>query len=180
MLVVAGSEGTATILKILPAFINCNRRVEVIVACGTSKKLASTITTLAKVIHLSNPREMVKVSALGFTKEIYLYLQAADLVLGKAGPNLLFEATATKTPFMAITHISGQEDGNLDIIKEYKLGWVEEEPVKAIRLLKKILDKPEMLDRFNPHLEKLAAHNKGAKKILADLIGGGNKRRMTQ
>lgn len=170
LLIVAGSEGTATILKILPAFVNCNRPVEVIVACGSSKKLASTITTLAKVIRLSNKKEMVSIKALGFTREVHLYMQAADLVLGKAGPNLLFESVATKTPFMAITHISGQEDGNLDIIREYKLGWVEEEPVKAIKLLKQILDKPEMLDRFIPHLEKLAEHNRGAKRILADLI----------
>lgn len=177
LLIVAGSEGTATILKILPAFINCNRPVEVIVACGSSKKLAATVNTLSKVIEASNRGNTVAVRSLAFTREIHLYLQAADLIMGKAGPNLLFEATATKTPFFAFTHISGQEDGNLNIIKEYKLGWVEEDPLKAIRLLKQILVKPELLDRFNPSLVKMAEHNHQAKKILADLVKQGMEKR---
>jgi UDP-N-acetylglucosamine:LPS N-acetylglucosamine transferase len=169
-LIVAGSEGTATILKILPAFVNCNRPVEVIVACGSSKKLAQTVDTLARVIHASNKRDTVKVTTLGFSKNIQEYMQAADLVMGKAGPNLLFEAVATQTPFFAFTHIAGQEDGNLEIINDYKLGWVEEEPVKAIKLIKQILNHPELIDQFDPHLKKMADINRGSKKILADLV----------
>jgi UDP-N-acetylglucosamine:LPS N-acetylglucosamine transferase len=97
-------------------------------------------------------------------------MQASDLVIGKAGPNLLFETVATKTPFFAITHIAGQEDGNLDIIKEYKLGYVEENTIKANRLLGDIINHPEKLKKFLPHIEKLATYNRQAANILSQTI----------
>jgi UDP-N-acetylglucosamine:LPS N-acetylglucosamine transferase len=170
IVIVAGSEGTATILKILPAFIGCPQPVDVIVACGSSKRLASTVKALSRIIAATTPQSQVSIFPLGFTKEIHRYIQAADLVMGKAGPNLLFETVACKTPFFAITHIAGQEDGNLDIIKEYKLGWVEEEPLKAIKLLKQILKNPKVLYKFAPHLKSMAAHNQKSKTILKNLI----------
>lgn len=166
ILIVAGSEGTATILKILPAFVNCGSPVDVVVACGGNKRLIQTVRAIAKLIKLTNGQNTVSITALGFTRDIHLYMQAADLVMGKAGPNLLFESVATRTPFFAITHIAGQEDGNLDIIKEYKIGWVEEDPIKAIKLLKSILKNPSSLEKFDPHLNKLALHNLQSKKIL--------------
>ncbi len=169
ILILSGSEGTATILKILPAFINCKKPLEVIVACGANRQLFSTVSTLAKALKLTQGTT-VKITPLGFTKNIHLYLQASDLAIGKAGPNFLFESVATHTPFLAITHIAGQEDGNLDIIREYKLGYVEENPLKAIKLLKHLIQQPEELKKFDIPLSKMAAKNARSKKILADLV----------
>jgi len=42
----------------------------------------------------------------------------SDLVAGKAGPNILFEAVAAGKPFLTLTHVHGHESGNLEIIKE--------------------------------------------------------------
>jgi UDP-N-acetylglucosamine:LPS N-acetylglucosamine transferase len=54
-------------------------------------------------------------------------LSASDIVFGKAGPNFLFNVVACKKPFVAITHVGGQEDGNLDIIRKKKGRKVSEE-----------------------------------------------------
>jgi UDP-N-acetylglucosamine:LPS N-acetylglucosamine transferase len=101
-------------------------------------------------------------------------MQAADLVIGKAGPNMLFETVATETPFFAITHIAGQEDGNLDIIRDYNLGYVEENILKAQRILKQIINHPEQLDKFKTDILKLKKYNQQSKekllKIIANLI----------
>ena len=80
---------------------------------------------------------------LEFTKELDKYIKISDLVIGKAGPNLLFETVAAKKPFMAVSHIHGQEDGNLEIIRNYKIGFVEENQIKAIKLIKSIINKPK-------------------------------------
>lgn len=170
LLVVAGSEGTNIILKNFPAFINPKRSVQVIFACGKNKSLYSTIDTLSKAIKTTYPKTKTKIIPLSFTKEIHLYLQAADLVIGKAGPNLLFESVATLTPFMATTHVSGQEDGNLDIIKEHNLGYVEENLTRSVKLIKKIINQPQVLKQFQPSLKKMATHNKRSKKILFQTI----------
>lgn len=170
LLVVTGSEGTNSIIKNFPAFINTKQPVQVIFACGKNQTLLKTITTLSKAIRTAHPKNKTKITTLPFTKNIHLYLQAADLIIGKAGPNLLFESVATHTPFLATTHISGQEDGNLDIIKEYRLGYVEENITKSTKLIKHLIQNPQTLNSFTPHLKKLAQKNSKSKEILTNTI----------
>ncbi len=168
ILVASGSEGTNLVMKILPVLLLSDKPTQVVVACGANKGLKQVLEQFAKVLaSLGNKNELVIV---GFTKHIEKYMQAADLVVGKAGPNSLFESVATKTPFFAITHISGQEDGNLDIIKSYKLGYVEENAVKLVSLLKSIIDDPGQLSRFKSPLAKLAKYNQMSKSKLKALI----------
>jgi len=169
-LIVAGSDGTNTILKNIPTFINSSKPLQVIVACGHNKKLFSYIKTFSKVISSLHKDNQITITPLSFTKNIHLYLKAADLVMGKAGPNLLFESVATHTPFLATTHVSGQEDGNLDIIHEYNLGFVQEKPIKAAKLIQKLANNPQILKQFQPSLKKLAKTNSKSKIILANYI----------
>ncbi len=170
LLVVTGSEGTNTVLKNFPAFLNSKKPVQVIFACGKNKTLYSTINTLSKAVKAANSKNQATITPLAFTKNIHLYLQAADLVIGKAGPNLLFESVATHTPFLATTHVSGQEDGNLDIIEEYNLGYVEENIKRSVKLIKHIINQPETLKQFQPSLKKMAIYNHNSKKILLQAI----------
>jgi len=102
---------------------------------------------------------------LGFEKNMASLIQISDLVVGKAGPNLLFETAACGKPFMAITHISGQEDKNLNLIKEKQLGLVEENPLKAIKLLKKIMGKPELLNMTINIKKEAKINNKAGEKL---------------
>ncbi|KKR49860.1 MAG: MurG2 [Candidatus Curtissbacteria bacterium GW2011_GWA1_40_16] len=167
--VVGGSEGTFTILKILPAFINSTKSIQVIFICGNNKALYTSLRALTKMLSL-NKKNKPNFYAKGFIKNTHKYLQASDIVIGKAGPNLLFETVATQTPFFAISHIAGQEDGNLEIIKDYNLGFVEERSSRAVSLTKKIIASPNILDRFQTPLEKLAEYNRSSYSILSKFI----------
>ena len=71
----------------------------------------------------------------------------ADLIIGKAGPNTIFETVAAKKPFIAITHIAGQEDCNLDLIKEYQLGFVEENAIKVVEALARCVEETHPFDQ---------------------------------
>jgi processive 1,2-diacylglycerol beta-glucosyltransferase len=167
--VIGGSVGTFNILKILPAFFALDKKVQVIIICGNNKKLYKSLHYLVEILDLksnSNTRFFIK----GFTANTHEYLQSSDVVIGKAGPNLLFESVATETPFFAVSHIAGQEDGNLEIIKEYKLGFVEENPVKAMRLTQKIIRNPKILDQFSRPLERLSTYNRNSYIILQQFI----------
>lgn len=170
LLVTSGSDGTSMILKIIPALFSAKQPVQVVVACGNNKTLFSGITTLQKILEKTNPSSALV--ALGFVTNLNEYMQAADLVVGKAGPNSLFEAVATHTPYFAVTHIPGQEDGNLDIIREEKLGFVEENPIKASQLLLDCIAHPESLAEFLPHLQKTATHIATAKTMLRSTVDG--------
>lgn len=158
ILFVAGSEGTETIFKLVDSLSHINT-LQCIVACGNNKQLVDKVDRLAK-------SSKTKLFALPFTKEIYKYMQAADLVVGKAGPNMLFEAVACQTPFFATTHVAGLEDGNLEIIQEYNLGFVEEDQEKAIQLLKTIIQSPQIIDKKTTSVKTLADYLKTQKHEL--------------
>lgn len=167
-LVASGSEGTALIMKILGLLLEPNEDLQLIIACGNNKNLFKAVKLIARM--LKQTRNKTKIVPLSFTNKLHEYIQAADLVVGKAGPNTLFESVATLTPFFAITHIAGQEDGNLDIIREYKLGYVEENPLKATQILQQIINNPAELDQFIKPLQKMSAHNKKAKEQLRQTV----------
>lgn len=166
--IATGSEGTTAVLKILPLLFKTSQPVQVIVACGKNRRLyqaAAGVKNLLKKMKSKNLLVPIK-----FTKEIHQYMQASDLIIGKAGPNMLFEAIATHTPFFAITHIAGQEDGNLEIIKDYNLGYVEENPFKASTLLQKIIKHPELLEKVSSSIQRAAEENSKAANNLQKLV----------
>ncbi|MEN8253727.1 MAG: glycosyltransferase [Patescibacteria group bacterium] len=167
-LIVSGSDGTTAIMKILPIIFSTTKDINIIVACGNNKTLFKVTKALEN--NLRKTRKNITLTALPFTKKLYKYMQASDLVIGKAGPNTLFETVATVTPFFAITHIAGQEDGNLDIIIDSKLGYVEENPIKASKVLADITNNPQQLAEFQTSLRKMKDYNQKSKIKLLTLV----------
>jgi processive 1,2-diacylglycerol beta-glucosyltransferase len=167
VLIAAGWEGSNQVLKILPGLLTVHRAVQIVVACGNNERMRGIVESLA--VSAAARAGGVRLLALPFTREVHRYMQAADLIVGKAGPNMLFEAVATHTPFFAITHNHGQEDGNLDIIREYGLGFVEENPWRARHLLRGIIEHPESLGRLEAPLRALAGRNAAAGDRIREL-----------
>lgn len=167
LLFVAGSEGETKSAKLIPTLLDQNTPTQIILACGNNAKLKAEFDKLAACVPASSA---VTLYTLPFTKEIHKYMRAADLIVGKAGPNMIFEAVASETPFFATAHISGQEDGNLELIREYGIGYVEENLEKAASLLRKIAAHPQQLEQFTPHLKALAAQNDQAPARFIDVV----------
>lgn len=165
VLVTSGSAGANAVLKILPSIINCQKPVTFIMACGKNDFLYHSIEGIKKTIQTISSSQ-ANIVTLGFTKNLHVYMQAADLIVGKAGPNTLFESVACEVPFFAITHIHGQEDGNLELIKEYKLGFVEENDRKANQKLTQILNHPEKLTAFTKPLQRMKQYNQRSIETL--------------
>lgn len=171
-LFVAGSEGEVKSAQLIPQLLAQPRPIQIILACGSNQKLRESFQPLVEQ-YASHPFQ--KFQTLSFTTELYKYVRAADLLVGKAGPNSVFEAVACNTPFFATTHIAGQEDGNLEIIQEHHIGYVQENLDKASRMLHEIIANPEKLEEFAPSLKKLADYNHHAIDRLTTLIGNLEK-----
>ena len=107
---------------------------------------------------------------VGFTDEMDKYIGASDVVVGKAGPNLIFEAVAMEKPFIAITHISGQEDGNLELIEKYGIGWVAEDLGRLAPLLKQVIKDPGFIEDKKEKVKVLAKKNRQAGERLVELV----------
>lgn len=172
IVIAGGSEGTMMILKLIPALMQLKKPINVIVLCGNNNYLQSSIKSFSQII--STVFNQTRVIPIGFTTHVADYLALADVVIGKAGPNTIFESVAAKKPFIAITHITGQEDGNLDLIDSYQIGFVEENAMKVVKLLQSILKNPTRLTKLQKPINALAATNAKAStqllRIVEDII----------
>lgn len=97
-------------------------------------------------------------------------IHASDLVVGKAGPNIIFESVMAGKPFFATYHIKGQEDGNINFIKSAQVGFSEENPQKAAYLIETILKNKQLLDHTKLGISFVREENKDAADKVADAI----------
>jgi len=102
----------------------------------------------------------VTIVNLGWIENMAEVLSACDIVFGKAGPNFLFDVVAVQKPFVAITHMGGQEDGNVELILKKKLGWVKEGVGEAEDFLLEYLKNPNKYNnKYTKSIELEARNN---------------------
>lgn len=98
-------------------------------------------------------------------------LSASDLVVGKAGPNFLFESIHTLRPFLATGCLPGQEEGNLDFIRDSHIGWVEENPQKAAAIIEKLSQNPSSLSQLIGNIQLVKSqHINAAQNLAAEIV----------
>ena len=166
VLLVSGSEGMQKVQNIVLALVKQSTPMTLIVACGKNRILKLTIEQLAKVYANSQ----VRIVALGYTEQIATYYQAADSIVGKAGPNMLFEAVACHKPFLATTSLQGQEAGNFDLIQELGIGFIETNSAKAAELIVDLANNQEKIEAVLPNIKKLAEYNKASIDRLVEIV----------
>jgi hypothetical protein len=78
---------------------------------------------------------------------------------------------ASQRPFVAISHIGGQEDGNIEIIKEKKLGWVREGVGQSERFLFRYLDDPKKInEKYKKEIEAEAMNNQKSLPMVLERL----------
>jgi UDP-N-acetylglucosamine:LPS N-acetylglucosamine transferase len=107
--------------------------VQIILATGTNDALFQQF------------RNHPRIHPLPFTKHIAPFMSAADVVMGKAGPNMLFETLTLGKPFIATAYIPGQEEVNLEFIERHGLGWVALDPPSQRELIESLIREPAKL-----------------------------------
>ncbi len=157
LLISAGSEGSYAILNLLPVlfFTRHPEPFQLIFITGHNHALANTIYRAYQLAVSVNP-QAPRIVVREFTDKMHEFMAVSDAVIGKAGPNLIFESAASGKPFVAITHLSGNEDGNLGMIKQNNLGWVAENPFSAGRLIQGIIRDPSILANKSQSLGQVA------------------------
>jgi len=141
-----GSLGTNALPKILPTLLVVKTKMGIIFNSGTDKLGYKMVEEFAKWYKRIRKDGLVEIVNLGWIDNMAEVLSAADIVFGKAGPNFIFDVIATKKPFVSITHIGGQEDGNIELIQKKKLGWIKE---KNGTLGKFLLEYLESSQKYN-------------------------------
>src|SRR5262249_1333587 len=150
--------GTAGIDQTVKSMLAPDRATQIILAVGTNKQLASRFSGIDYL------------SILPFTRNIAPYMAAADVVIGKAGPNFISEAIMLGKPFLATAFIPGQEAPNLKFLKRHNLGWVCLEPQTQQNLIATLLDNPHALVEKIASVQAYRAWNMQANRHISPLI----------
>jgi len=113
------------------------------------------------------------IKVFGFIPSIQVarLMQASDVFVGKAGPNVLCETTMSLLPIIATPPILGQEKGNRNFIQKANIGLLSTTSSQTLQLLKKILQNPTLLDIQRKNLKQsrrdiLLMEKKGFPKFI--------------
>lgn len=166
-----GSLGTNSLVKILPALVFVKKKVGLVFNSGTDKLGFNLVAEYMKLLERYRKDDLVEIKNLGWIDNMGEVLSACDIVFGKAGPNFLFDVVATKKPFVAITHIGGQEDGNIDLLVHKKLGLVKEKNGEITKFFLSYLNNPKKYhDRFLETIAVEAEKNRQSLPLILEKI----------
>ena len=95
-------------------------------------------------------------------------MRAADLLVTKAGPGAIAEASVAEIPVVVYDFIPGQERGNLEYVRTNGIGVVALTAADVVRSVRRIVSNQERLQSMRAHQKTVAPH--GSARRIADLI----------
>lgn len=109
VLVTAGGEGGRGLNAWTRAIVNLLPEVDVAVVCGRNEIVRAQLDKLAA-------RAEGRLRVAGMVDNMSDWLRSADVVVSKAGPSIIAEATSVGVPLLLPAHVPGQEAGNASIV----------------------------------------------------------------
>lgn len=114
------------------------------VVCGSNKKLFDSMTALG----------IKNINVMGYTKDMPLIMDSADLLITKPGGLTSTEGAAKHMPMLFLDVVGGCEKRNIDYFKE--MGWAEgtEKKSELIRICRRLLDDRDKLKYMKKKLRR--------------------------
>lgn len=173
ILIGGSSEGLGKINDLCEKLGELSSRYEfqAIVICGRNKSLFRKLSSK----YYYDPRFKI----LGYERHLPNYVLASDVVVSKAGPTNLYEAIAAEKPFLAFSCMPGQEEGNLELIRKAKIGIVENDIDRVLKILRKWIRVPKDLEQFRKGIEEVKnQQGNSAMNIVKYVEGFKNDKRL--
>ncbi len=127
VLLLGGAEGMGGLLPIAQAIVACRPHAQLVIITGRNEKLR---------VRLEARKWRIPVKIVGYTDKMHEWMQAADLLLSKAGPSTISEALATGLPLVLTGYLPGQEEDNIRFVVESGAGVYQSEPAEIAKLVK--------------------------------------------
>jgi 1,2-diacylglycerol 3-beta-galactosyltransferase len=104
----------------------------------------------------------------GFTDQVLKIMSQSDLIITKAGPGSIAEALAMNLPIIITSWLPGQEEGNVEFVRQTGVGRVTKDPKEVVDIVRE-LKIGANFQRIQKNIEK-ARHPNAALDIAADII----------
>jgi 1,2-diacylglycerol 3-beta-galactosyltransferase len=140
-LVLFGGEGSTEMVRIAEALNRADCGVQLVLVCGKNAAVAAQLRAMER-------RTPVVVE--GFTRDIPLYMEMSDFLIGKPGPGSISEALAKKLPVIVQRNAwtMAHEAYNTEWIEELGVGIVVGDFATGIREAVRTILEPERFARL--------------------------------
>jgi 1,2-diacylglycerol 3-beta-galactosyltransferase len=133
-----------------------------------SKRIQQSLDRVQDKNTQGNHPGKVDVIGLGFVSNMDEYMVAADILVTKAGPGTIAEATALSLPVMITSFLPGQEAGNVDIVLDNGFGDFCKDPRKIASELASWLRDPSLMEEMSKN-SAIVGHPHAAASIVQDI-----------
>ncbi len=168
-----GAEGIGPVWRYAGAIADRGLDMQVVIVCGRNEKLR------ADMEHFCSGRSCTaRFVVRGYVSNLADYIAAADVVVGKSGPNQVFETLAEGRPLVISSFLANEKE-TTDWVIRNRAGWLTRTPDGLARLLEKLAARPALLREYEKSIRALGIRS-GAPEIcrfLAGLLEEGKKRR---
>jgi 1,2-diacylglycerol 3-beta-galactosyltransferase len=159
-----GAEGSGGLRRRAAAILRQVEDVDVAVICGRNRSLRRRVGRLAE------RKGDGRLTAHGFVGNMADWLRCADIVVGKAGPGTIAEATCCGAPLVLTSFVPGQEEGNAEFVTEAGAGVYAPRPRQLAAEIGRLRRDPAALQAMRH--ASVRAGRPGAAADIARFIAG--------
>jgi 1,2-diacylglycerol 3-beta-galactosyltransferase len=160
-LLMAGGEGGGKLLPTTMGLAKSGLDFHLVVVTGRNAALKQKLEELA-------PSLAVSMTVLGFRNDVPELMRAADLLVTKAGPGTIAEASVAEVPVVVYDYVPGQERGNLDYVRTNGIGVVALTTAEVVQSVRRIVHSQERLAKMRA--QQTAVAPRGSSRKIAELI----------
>ena len=144
-----GGEGIGS-LWLLKKLLSEDVPMQIVILGGMDK---SMLTRLDQIKKEHEKKGKAKVIVRGFVENVNDYLDASDIVAGRAGINTIVEAIYAHRPFL-ITELVYTVIASASFVEKYHLGWnYSEDKDKQVETVLYYAEDPKRLDDLDQYFE---------------------------
>jgi 1,2-diacylglycerol 3-beta-galactosyltransferase len=167
VLVVGGGEGMGPLYEIARALASKGGNLGLAVVAGRNTRLQAQLEATAWE---------VPTFIYGFERRMPQMMQAASLLVTKAGPGTVTEALNAGLPMVLYSYLPGQEEGNVGYVVDQGVGLWAPGPERTANAVSSWLSGPEELKQAAATCRRIARPD--AAKRVAEVIASTLSRRL--
>ncbi|MFC1878401.1 glycosyltransferase [Chloroflexota bacterium] len=160
VILVGGGEGMGPLEETAHAITKACPDVALVVIAGRNENLKT---------RLENTDWPIPTFIYGFVREMPEFMQAADILVTKAGPGTISEAFIAGLPIILYSRLPGQEDGNVTYVVSEGAGVWAPQPEKIVQAIQYWQKNPKTYQQAISACKRLARPD-AARQIAQILV----------
>lgn len=158
-----GAEGVGPVNKFISTLVERKCAMQVVIICGRNEQLRSEMESLASGSH-----GRLTIAVRGYVTNLADYISASDVVVGKSGPNQVFETLLQRRPIIISSFLANEKETTSWVMRNH-VGWLTRSSGHLATLLEKLADHPTILRQYEKNIVALKLRT-GAPEICDFLL----------